>query len=93
MSQENKSKSEISDASYTFEIVVNGRQKIWKQPQISFEQLVVLAFEHYVKNLVTIYTATYERGDDRMPRGSLTVGETIPVKNHMVFNITSTSKS
>jgi hypothetical protein len=74
-------------------IIVNGREKIWKEKIISFEQVVVLAFENYVDNGRTIYTVTYKRGPQQNPEGSMVKGDIVHVKNKMIFNATATDKS
>ena len=85
----NKSLTETEE----FEIIVNGRPKKWNQSKINFDQLVVLAFNFFEKNLVTVYTVTYERGEAQNPRGSMVIGNSVSIKNDMVFNVTATSKS
>ncbi len=72
-------------------IVVNGRQKQWSDTTINFDQVVVLAFGE--KKPQTAYTVTYSKGPKENPQGSLTSGQTVDVKNEMVFNVTATDKS
>ena len=74
-------------------IIVNGREKTWNEKEISFAQVVTLAFGTYVENGTTEYTATYKRGHGNKPEGSLVKGEIVKVKDKMIFNVTATDKS
>ena len=93
MEQHNDTTNKSAADAKEFEIIVNGRAKKWNSAQINFDQLVVLAYSFFEKNLVTIYTVTYERGNEQNPRGSMVIGNSVSVKNGMVFNVTATSKS
>lgn len=82
-----------NDHSKEITIVVNGRNKPWSEKTISFEQVVILAFGKYDENGVTAYTVTYKKGHGDKPEGSMVKGETIHVKDKMIFNVTATNKS
>lgn len=83
------SKSRLTE----FTIVVNARPHIWKETNISFEQLVVLAFETYDNNPNKGYTVTYSRGWEPKPEGTMVKNSTVRVKNKMIFDVTATDKS
>lgn len=74
-------------------IVVNGREKQWSEKEISFEQVVKLAFDNYVDNGTTLYTVTYKRGQGEKSEGSMVKGDVVKVKDKMIFNVTATDKS
>lgn len=74
-------------------IVVNGREKEWNKKEISFKEVVILAFGGYQENNRTCYTVTYTRGNNHKPQGSMVVGGTIHIKHKMIFNVTATDKS
>jgi uncharacterized protein YegP (UPF0339 family) len=74
-------------------IIVNGREKIWSQNHISFNELVKLAFGSFNDSPNTCYTVTYSRGCNSKPEGSLVKGEEVKVKSKMIFNVTATDKS
>ena len=76
-----------------FTIIVNARQHVWKETNISFEQLVVLAFGTYDNNPNKGYTVTYSRGWDPKPEGTMVKGSSVRVKNKMIFDVTATDKS
>ncbi len=74
-------------------IFVNARPHIWKEINISFEQLVVLAFGSYDNNPNKGYTVTYSRGWEPKPEGTMVKGSVVRVKNKMIFDVTATDKS
>lgn len=75
-------------------IIVNGRERTWpKGTEISFEQVVELAFPNQPPNPDFSYTVAYSKGDDKKPQGSLVAGESVKVKKGMVFNVTQTNRS
>ncbi|WP_129020676.1 multiubiquitin domain-containing protein [Edaphocola flava] len=74
-------------------IIVNARQYTWKEENISFEQLVILAFGSYDNNPNKGCTVTYSRGWDPKPEGTLVKGSIVRIKNKMIFDVTETDKS
>ncbi|WP_281638154.1 multiubiquitin domain-containing protein [Flavobacterium marginilacus] len=74
-------------------IIVNARPHIWKEVNISFEQLVVLAFGAYDNNPNKGYTVTYSRGWEPKPEGTMVKASSVLVKNKMIFDVTATDKS
>jgi hypothetical protein len=93
MSQPNEHKDEAPGQNKEFDIIVNAREKKWFDKKISFEQVVVLAFGIFESNDSTSYTITYKRGEDKKPEGSIVIGDIIPVKDKMIFNVSKTNKS
>ncbi len=78
---------------HSVEIIVNGRQKIWTERKISYEQVVKLAFENYVEDETTVYTVSYSHGPGQNQEGSMVKGVVVFVKNKMIFNVTKTNRS
>jgi DNA-binding beta-propeller fold protein YncE len=76
-----------------FTIVVNAREKTFTGREISFNQLVELAFGSVSPNPNIVYTVTYKRGEGNKPEGSMEKGDTVKVKDGMIFNVTQTDKS
>ncbi len=76
-----------------FTIIVNTREKEWAEKKISYEQVVTLAFGSYSTDPNVVYTVTYTKGEEPKHEGSLVKGQSVPVKNGMVFNVTQTNKS
>jgi hypothetical protein len=76
-----------------FTVIVNGREKIVTQHELSFDALVALAFDNPPNSANTIYTITYRRGEGNKPEGTLVEGESVKVKDRMILNVTATDKS
>ncbi|MNL56351.1 hypothetical protein D3C87_1798400 [compost metagenome] len=76
-----------------FKIIVNAREKVWNASDISFEQVVVLAFGSYNNNPDVGYTVTYSRGWNPKAEGTMVKGSVVRVKNKMIFDVTATDKS
>ena len=74
-----------------FEIIVNGRPKTVERKKQSYRDIARLAypdadFDKY------LYTITYFNGEHGQ-QGDLVEGETVRVKNGMVFNVRRSDKS
>lgn len=74
-------------------IIVNTREKIWNKKEISYEEVIVLAFDSYSNDENVVYTVTYSKGPDSHHEGSLVKGGSVKVKDGMIFNVTQTNKS
>ncbi|KAB1070739.1 multiubiquitin domain-containing protein [Methylobacterium planeticum] len=74
-------------------IIVNGRERVVQPGRITFEALIALAFEIPPVGQAVSFTVTFRKGDDSHSDGSLTAGQSVQVKNGMVFNVRATDKS
>ena len=84
--------STIDPHEKTFSIIVNGRKKVVTTRELSFAQIVALAFENPPSGPNIVFTVTYKRAEGDK-QGTLVEGDTIKVKDDMVFNVTATDKS
>jgi len=75
----------------TVTIYINGRSFEVQKEEVSFQELVDWANLPSGPNMVD--TVTYDRGHGEKPQGSLVAGESVKVKDGMVFNVTGTDKS
>lgn len=73
-------------------IIVNAREKKWNKKTISFQEVVELAFGFFSDEESIEYTVSYAKGEDRK-EGTLTKGESVKVKDGMVFNVKRTDRS
>ncbi|WP_405384592.1 multiubiquitin domain-containing protein [Maribacter sp. LLG6340-A2] len=74
-------------------VIVNAKNKPWSKSRISFEEVVILAYDVISQNPNIIYTVNYVKGVANKPEGSMIKGDEISVKNKMIFNVTRTDKS
>lgn len=89
--QENKHEDHGRDKEYT--IIVNARPKVVTKKELSFAEIVALAFDNPPQGPNIVFTITYRRGEGQKPEGSLIEGETVKIKEGMIFNVTATDKS
>lgn len=73
-------------------IIVNTRSYPWESKEISYEQVVAIAYPDSAGSPDT-FTVQYSRGPDGHGSGSLTAGHSVNVKNGMVFDVHRTSQS
>lgn len=84
----------MEDKHDKFKLIVNLEEKDWNEQKISYEQVTHLAFPNPPPpGIVITYTVEYERGPHENPAGSLTKGQSVYVKNKMVFGVTETGRS
>lgn len=74
-------------------IIVDGEEHKWNKKQISFAEVIVLAFGQYIDKPTMVYTVAYEDGPKQNPEGSMVKGQVVFVKNRMIFHATATDKS
>ncbi len=74
-------------------IIVNGREKVVAKDDISFDEIVALAFDDPPTGEFICFTITYRKGKGNKPEGTMMEGEEIKVKAGMIFNVTATDKS
>lgn len=77
----------------TVTIIVNGRKKEVSEKELSYEQIVDIAFNgNPPKGENVVITVTFSKGEDGK-QGTLLPGQKVKVKDGMVFNVTATDKS
>jgi hypothetical protein len=76
-----------------FHIIVNARPKVVTERFLSFAQIVGLAFDNPPTGPNIMFTITYRNGPPQNPEGSLLEGQSVKIKDKMVFNVTPTDKS
>jgi len=76
-----------------YEIIVNTRIKTWDKHEITYEEVVILAYGTYVDNPNILYSVTYTEGHHPKHEGSLTKGQSVKVKERMIFNVRKADKS
>lgn len=74
-------------------IVVNAQSKTVRTKELSYEQVVELAYPTPPTGENVVITVTFRRGEGNKPEGTLVAGKTVKVKEGMVFNVRATDKS
>ena len=76
-----------------YNISVNSRPKTVSQHELSFDEIVALAYDTPPEGQDVLYTIEYERGQGDKPDGSLTEGHSVKVKEGMRFLVTHSNRS
>jgi hypothetical protein len=75
-------------------IYVNGRAKaLPKNDEVSFEEIIRLAFENPPSGDGVQFTVQYSRGSSSKPTGTLVEGQKVKIKEGMEFDVTPTNRS
>ena len=74
-------------------LVVNGEPHEVVETRISFEEVVKLAYPVPPTGQCIEFTVTYRNGPPANPKGTLTAGHSVKVKNKMLFDVTPTDRS
>lgn len=74
-------------------IIVNGRRKKVRATELTFEQIVALAFDNPPSGDGVQFTVQFTRGPEERPSGALVEGQSVKIKNGMEFDVTSTNRS
>ena len=84
----------MSEHKKTTTIIVDGTPHEWDQKEISYDQVVDLAYDGNPPTGENIeITVGYRRGHDDNHEGDLEAGHSVKVKDDMVFDVTATDRS
>jgi hypothetical protein len=78
---------------HEFKITVNAREKTVASKELTFNEVVALAFNPVPSGENIVVTVAFRRGHGNKPEGTLSEGETVKVKDGMIFDVTATDKS
>jgi multiubiquitin len=76
-----------------FDIIVNTRKKDVTKPKLSLDEVVRLAYDPVPTGPNILFTITYRHGPRQNPEGEMLEGQTVRLKNGMVFNVKHTDRS
>jgi hypothetical protein len=74
-------------------LIVNAKKHPWEETRIDFDQAVKLAYPTPPPGQNILYTIMYRHGPKVNPKGSLLEGQSVRVKNEMIFDVTATDRS
>lgn len=77
----------------TVPVVVNGRTRELVAQEVTFEDLIGLAFPERTDLANRLFTVTFRHGPADRPEGSLVATQSIQCKSGTVFHVTATDKS
>ncbi len=76
-----------------FNIIVNGTYYSVPNDEVSFDQVVDIAYPDGGRGPLITYTVDFYDSAGRPPEGKLTEGQEAKVKDGTVFNVTRTDRS
>ena len=82
-----------NDADKQIDIIVNGTSYPVPNDEVSFDQVVDIAYPDGGRGPLITYTVNFYNGAGRPPEGKLTKDQKAKVKNGTVFNVTRTDRS
>lgn len=85
--------SDKDNDKHEFNITVNARAKTVTSKELSFDEVVALAFDPVPQGDNWEFTIAYRRGHGNKPDGTLSPGEMLKVKEGMIIDVTATDKS
>ncbi len=77
----------------TFLITVNGRQRPVEREELSFDELVGLAFDDPARGPQIVFTITFREAAGRPSEGELDEGQRLKVRDGTIVNVTRTDQS
>ena len=77
----------------TFSIIVNGRPRQVEGDELSFDELVDLAFDDPARGPQIVFTITFREAGGRIPEGELDEGQRLKVQDGTIINVTRTDQS
>lgn len=93
MIKENTKKEEDKGKEKQFTIIVSGREKVVTEHKLTYTQVVQLFLNGAAVDPNLIYTVTYRKGNNDNHEGSMVDGDTVTIKDGMIFNVSATTKS
>jgi len=74
-------------------IIVNATEHNVEKDDVSFDEIVALAFNPVPQGPNVGFAITYRKGQGNKPEGNLNTGESVKLKDGMIFNVTPTDRS
>ena len=84
----------MATTTQTVTIFVEGKPHQWpKDNDISYAEVVTLEVPDYAQHPEITYSVKYKRGHGNKPEGVLAPGESVKVKEGMIFSVSETGQS
>lgn len=74
-------------------IIVNGDPSVQEKDEISYKEVVTIAFADYPQHPEINYSVKYQRGHGDKPEGILAPGASVRIKDQMSFRVYPTGQS
>jgi len=77
----------------TVTIIVEGTAHEWPKESITYDEVVTLEVPDYASHPEITYSVKYKNGHGNKPEGILAKGESVKVKDGMIFSVSETNQS
>jgi hypothetical protein len=77
----------------TVTIIVEGTAHEWPKGEISYAEVVTLEEPSYPQHPEITYSVKYRNGHGNKPEGILSPGDSVKVKEGMIFSVSETGQS
>ncbi len=77
----------------TVTIIVEGTPHEWPKDEISYAEVVTLEVPNYAEHPEITYSVKYKNGHGQKPEGILSPGDSVKVKEGMIFSVSETGQS
>lgn len=77
----------------TVTIIVEGTPHEWPKEEISYTEVVTLEVPDYAQHPEITYSVKYKNGHGHKPEGVLSPGDSVRVKEGMIFSVSETGQS
>jgi hypothetical protein len=78
---------------HTVTIIVEGTPHQWSKDRITFDEVVTLEVPDYAQHPEITYSVKYKKGPGERPEDTLSKGESVKVKDGMIFYVSETGQS
>jgi hypothetical protein len=82
-----------SGPGHTVTIIVEGTPHEWRKDKITFDEVVTLEVPDYAQHPEITYSVKYKNGQGNKPEDTLAKGESVKVKDGMIFYVSETGQS
>lgn len=93
LSNDGVEKLKTRPAQFTVTIIVEGTAHKWHNKKISYTEVVTLEVPDYAQHPEVTYSVKYTNGPNHHPEGTLVKGESVKVKDGMIFSVSETGQS
>ena len=93
MEDEKEMGNEVDEHDKDTTIIVNGREKKVEAEELTYDQLIKLAFDDPPTGEFICFTISFRNAGGRKPEGTLLEDQSVKIKDGTIFNVTVTDKS
>lgn len=74
-------------------VIVNGQERLVPKEEISFEEIIALAYDESERGEQIVFTVTFEASEGRVAEGEVGPGEVLKVTEQVIIHVQRTDQS